>query len=250
MLFLSLLFFGFIFLVDGNHFLGGTISWQPLNASSTGSPIAIVVKQTYLWTYSLMACTSSMIANNQFLPSYAGVSTDMLNCVFNCGTLSTGYSAIDVIPRCTDFSAALGITVGQRSDIVYLQSGDDFAIAYQKTSWRPLATGSNLAWSIGTHIKLTPRSDNGLYNNAPVATTMSPINIVFNQPTVIHIPISDADGDSMRCRWSTNSNGIDECGGVCPPGSLPPGTIIYPNCTIIITGPTIGDWYAVTLMVC
>jgi hypothetical protein len=61
--------------------------------------------------------------------------------------------------------------------------------------------------------------------------------------------VADADGDIIRCRWATSSDGVDECGGVCPPSSLPPGTIIYPNCTIIITGPAVGDWFAVTLMV-
>ncbi|CAF2463360.1 unnamed protein product [Rotaria sp. Silwood2] len=66
---------------------------------------------------------------------------------------------------------------------------------------------------------------------------MSPIQIPVNQPTVITVPVADADGDPTRCRWSTSSNGIDECGGVCPPSSLPSGAIIYPNCTIIITVP-------------
>ncbi|CAF4971039.1 unnamed protein product, partial [Rotaria sp. Silwood1] len=78
---------------------------------------------------------------------------------------------------------------------------------------------------------------------------MSPIEIPVNRPTAVTVPVGDADGDTTRCRWSTSSNGIDECGGVCPPHSLPPNAIIYPNCTIIITGQTVDNWFAVAIMV-
>ncbi|CAF3693657.1 unnamed protein product [Rotaria sp. Silwood1] len=78
---------------------------------------------------------------------------------------------------------------------------------------------------------------------------MSPILIPVNQTTVINVPVVDDDGDIIRCRWSTTANGVDECGGVCPPGSLPSNTIIYPNCTILIIGQIVGNWFAVALMV-
>jgi hypothetical protein len=246
---LIVLLFGLIVIIDGVHFLGGTITWRPLNESATGTPVAIVITQTYSWTYSAMPCTNAMISTNQFVPSYNSLSSQQLNCISNCGAGSVGYSSVDVIPRCTDFSAPVGTTVGQRSDIVYLQSGDDFSVAFQQSAWRALATTGSAGWSLATRINVQPRPDNGLYNNAPVATMMSPINIPVNIPMVINVPVADADGDPTRCRWSTASNGIDECGGVCPPGSLPPNTVIYPNCTIVITGQNVGDWFAVTLMV-
>lgn len=88
-----------------------------------------------------------------------------------------------------------------------------------------------------------------MFNNAPVATVMSPINIVYNQTTWIDVSVSDADGDIVRCRWATASNGIDECGTICPPSSLPANAIIYPNCTIVITGPNVGNRYALAVMV-
>lgn len=231
------------------HFLGGTITYRPVNASATGSPVAILITQTYSWTYDNMACSNALIASNGYIPSYAGVSSEKLECITNCGAGSAGYSNLDVIPRCTDFSTSIDTSVGQRTDIVYLNSGDDFAVAFQDSAWRSLATHSSADWSIASRIIVKPRSDNGRYNNAPVATMMSPINIPKNKPTVIHVPIADADGDTMRCRWSTKANGIDECGDVCPPGSLPAGTVIYPNCTIIITGTVTDTWFAVALMV-
>lgn len=236
--------------VHSDHFLGGTITWRPLNTSATGSPVAIVISQTYSWTDSLMSCSNAAIASNAYIPSYARVSTSKLRCIQNCGAGSTGYSPIDIIPRCTDASQAMDVSVGQRSDIVYLQAGDDFSVAFQDFAWLPLATNPSGNWSVASRINLVPRSDNGLFNNAPISTMMSPIKIPRNQPTVIHIPVRDADQDVLRCRWATTANGINECGEVCPPGSLPTGTVLFPNCTMIITGQVVGDWFAVTVMVC
>ncbi|CAF1046129.1 unnamed protein product [Adineta steineri] len=241
--------FGLTTLTKSVHFLGGTITWRPLNASATGSPVAIVITQTYLWTYTLMPCSNSLIASNGYIPTYSGVNLATLNCISNCGTGSAGYSSIGVLPRCIDFSTTADTSTGQRVDIVYLNANDNFSVAFQRNAWRFLATAAAADWSISITINTMVRSDNGLYNNAPVATVMSPINILLNQPTVINVPVADADGDTLRCRWSSNTSGVDECGGVCPPSSLPSGTVIYPNCTIIITGTRLGDWFAVTLMV-
>lgn len=245
--FLELIVSCFIF-VDGTHFLGGTITWHPLNPLDTGSPVAIVITQTYSWTYSIARCTNTDISSSNSIPFttyYQGI-TDRLNCVLNCGT-ATGYVAPAILPDCTDVSAAQGASVGQRSDTVYVPRNADFTVAFANSAWRTLATHSSADWSLASRIRLTPRTDNGRYNNAPVATVMSPINIPRNKPTVIHVPTADADEDTLRCRWAS---GTTECGDVCPPGSLPSGTVIFPNCTIIITGTRVGDWFAVTVQVC
>ena len=41
---------------------------------------------------------------------------------------------------------------------------------------------------------------------------------------------------------------IDECGGICYPGSLPSGTSLS-NCTISFTGLVPGRWYGVAVQV-
>ena len=241
------IFFLSLTFVCGKHFLGGTITWHPLDPLDTGSPVKIVITQTYLWTYPIASCSSSTIANSgsvSISSSYNGV-TNKLNCVLNCAT-ATGYNAPYILPYCTDVSTVQATSIGQRSDIVSVVRNADFTVAFSDTAWRALQTNSAATWSLASRIKLTPRSDTGYYNNAPVATVMSPINIRRNIATVIDIPIADADNDPMRCRWASGST---ECEDVCPPGSLPSSTIIYPNCTIIITGTILNAWYAVTVQV-
>ena len=189
------------------------------------------------------------IRDSAYVPSYGGLAAEVLECIYNCATGAIGYPNISVIPRCTDFSVAAGITTGQRLDTVYLDINDDFAAAFRDSSWRPLATDANAGWAISTRIIVKPRIDTGYFNSAPVATVMSPINIPYNKSISITIPVADADGDTLRCRWANKSNGINECRDVCPPNSLPPNTIIYPNCTIIINGQNLSDWYAVAVTV-
>ena len=223
-----------VIVIDGNHFLGGTITWRPLNESASGTPVGIVITQTTSWNYTSVKCNNTGIINGWPVSNVGSLKNVTLKCIDNCGAGSIGYpSNISVIPICTGFSAPVGTTIGQRSDIVYLASGDDFTVAFELAAWRPLATVTGGNWSLATHIDVRPRSDNGLYNSAPVATVMSPIYVPSNKTIAIHVPVADADGDTLRCRWANNSNGVEECGSVCPPGSLPPNTVIYPNCTII-----------------
>lgn len=209
--------------IEGVHFLGGTISWRPLNTLSTGSSVSIVITQTYSWTYGVVICTPSMIVNNSFVifqGAHTALDTTYLNCISNCPTSSPGYIAPLIRPHCTDISAPIGTIVGQRSNIVNLTIGDDFVVAFQAAAWRSLKQGTGASWSISSRINLKLRSDNGLYNNAPVATMMSPINIPVNETKITTTPVGDADGDHLRCRWATQANGINECGNVCPPNSF------------------------------
>ncbi|CAF3397774.1 unnamed protein product [Rotaria socialis] len=227
-----------IFITSVSHFLGGTITWRLLSASATGTPVDINITQTYSWSYSSISCTTAMIASSQLIPvpTYTGLTTATLNYNTNCGAGSLGYVAPNIIPYCMDSSTAIGTTISQRSDIVTLAAGDDFSAAFQSNAWCTLATSTGAVWPISTRMNVNPRSDNGLYENVPVTTIMSPILIPVSQTIAINVFVADADV-------------VDECGGVYPPSSLPPGTVIYLKCTILITGQIVGDWFAVALTV-
>jgi hypothetical protein len=234
--------------INASHFEGGTITYKVLNTS--GSIVSIVVTQTYIYDYTKITCTNSMIANQSpaltFNPPYME-NSKTVDCIQYCNQ-SGGYQPPGVVSYCTDYSVGLGITVGQRSDTINITNGSYFLIAYQSSSWRQLSLPSgtsNTDWSISCLINLKMRS-NGSYNNPPVATIISPIYIPVHIQQSIFIPTIDADNDPVRCRFA---NGTNECGQVCPPASLPSGTMILSNCTLIITGANVNDWYAVAIEV-
>jgi len=141
-------------IINASHFEGGTITYKILNKS--GSVVSILLTQTYIYDYTKIACNNSMIANQSpklyFDPSVYQENNETINCIQYCNQ-SGGYKAPTVVSYCTDYSASLGITVGQRSDIINITNGSYFIVAYQGQSWRqlslPPSSGMyNTTWSI------------------------------------------------------------------------------------------------------
>jgi hypothetical protein len=238
-------------IIEGNHFRGGTITWQPIiNNVTANSTVSIMITQTYTWTLSQIGCNSSMITAQSPLVNTGTKAGSGINltCNASCST-SGGYvgNEVPVVGYCTDFSTTLDLTVSQRSDIVNLTAGAYFTATFAAAGgWQTLALGSSAGWSLSSLIDLRVRSDNGLINTPPVATSMSYISVPVNVQQSIQIPVLDADNDVLRCRFA---NGPLECVNTCPPGSLPSGTSLASSCILTITGTTVGDYYLVAIQV-
>ena len=226
---------------QSSHFLGGTITWRIVNASIDNTSIVIRLSQTYSFTYASAGCNSVTIAQNQ----PASASPTNLACSPLC---PSSFGLIPTQVYCTDASLAGNIGVGQRSDVVVLPIGSNFSATFISTAWSsPIGGG---AWSIGTRINLARRPDNGLFNNAPIVTVVSPIIIYPNERKIFTLAIKDPDDDEFRCRWSSPSNGgVDECASVCALAAVPPNTTLYSNCTVETIGTTVGQEYAFAIMV-
>ncbi|CAM4899250.1 unnamed protein product [Rotaria socialis] len=233
--------------IQANHFRGGTITWKPINNNvSANATVSVMITQTYIWTWPLINCTDAMIAAQSPPIDLTGKSGDgdLLMCYDNCST-SGGYVGheVPITGYCTDFSAALDVTVSQRSDIVNLTVRAFFLVEFATSgNWQLLALGSSTGWSLSSLIDLNIRPDNGLINTAPVATCISYISIPVNVQQTIQIPVLDADNDIVRCRFAS---GTSECANACPPTSLPTGTTLSSSCMLTITGPTAGNYYLV-----
>ncbi|CAF1643507.1 unnamed protein product [Adineta ricciae] len=87
---------------------------------------------------------------------------------------------------------------------------------------------------------------NAKYNTPPASPLISPVYVPVNIQQAIVIPTIDADNDEVRCRFD---KGSAECTGVCPPDSLPKGTFILSNLTLLITGSESSDWYIAAVMI-
>jgi len=60
-----------------------------------------------------------------------------LNCIANCSTLG-GYVSVPPDAYRIDYSLAMNITIGERSDIVNILVGSHFGVSLASNSWRPL----------------------------------------------------------------------------------------------------------------
>lgn len=239
-LFFIIAYISFIHIATSSQFYGGTISWRIQDSTIDNGTLAILITQTYIWTYSTMACDSNAIATQNSISASSGTLTCAPSCPNDFGNVST-------LVYCVDGSSSNNISVGQSSTQVKIPENSSFSIIYQGSAWSGLSVSSN--WSMLSYINLVPRSSNNTFNNAPIATVISPIYIQQNETKTIPISVHDADGDIIRCRWANKSGTGDECGTVCPPSLLPPGTILHPNCTVQIKGTVFNAVYAIAVMV-
>ncbi|CAF1487853.1 unnamed protein product [Adineta steineri] len=151
--------------------------------------------------------------------------------------------------QCIDYSISFDMTVIQNSTVIDVEDASYCVVIYASGQWRSLSLpngiGVSAGWSLLCSIDLELRSNNK-YNTPPVAIMISPRFIPVGISQTIIIPTMDADNDQVRCRFASTTA---ECASVCPPNSLPIGTIMFSNCTLLITGSNVADWYAVAIVI-
>ena len=239
--------------IKSRHFNGGTIDWETIDPYSNSSIVPITITQSYLWTANIMNCSKDV----PITTTNRTTENKNLTCVADCST-DGGYSMtpIDILTDCQAVNTLVNMMSSQRSSSINLTAGAYFRISYAAGDWLalnyPLISG--LPWSMVCSIDLRFRPD-GFINTPPVASVISPQYAVVNRTTQITIPVSDVNaGDDVRCRWAVNitntfgNETINECGGICYPGSVPNGTV-RSGCTILFRGYVVNTWYGIALQV-
>lgn len=192
--------------VDGAHFNGGTIAWEPVDPYGNSSSVTVTIIQSYWWTYPTITCAN----NVPITTSGRSSQSSNLTCVADC-TTDGGYSSapISTLTYCISSSSSVGVMTSQRSVNITVFANAHFFLAYVGSAWRPLNFPSHagLQWSILTSIDLRKRPD-GFINTPPVANIISPQFVIVNRTTQIQISVSDANiGDDVRCRWAVYTSG-------------------------------------------
>ncbi|XP_062601357.1 sushi, nidogen and EGF-like domain-containing protein 1, partial [Saccostrea cucullata] len=127
---------------------------------------------------------------------------------------------------CTGASVSGNWEQGERTFTYTFPGPGPFKVEFTGGAWVTLSNRAGGSWSIGTIVNLKQRSDTHKPNTSPI-TTGKPMYIVqYNCQSDIRIPVADADGDDIRCRWSTGT----ECASIC--NALPAATIDSRTCTI------------------
>ena len=81
-----------------------------------------------------------------------------------------------------------------------------FCYSYGGCCWISLSRYGNGNWLISTTVNLTRRSDNGRINSSPVSRSPAIVRWSEGCPSQsLRIPVEDADGDVVKCRYSKYS---------------------------------------------
>jgi hypothetical protein len=194
--------------IDGIHFNGGTIGWEPVDPYDNSSTVQITIMQSYSWTYPNIQCSTDVPITT---PGRSSQNAN-LTCISDCST-DGGYSTkpVNILTDCVSVSVALNMMSSQRSVNITLGAGAYFYVSYMGSAWVALndPAVSGLQWSITSLIDLRMRPD-GFINTPPVASVVSPQYAIVNRTTQIQIPVSDVNaGDDVRCRWSKYIPGVN-----------------------------------------
>ena len=72
--------------------------------------------------------------------------------------------------------------------------------------------GSDSSWNVNVEMDFSSRVDNSQrINSSPQLSHLPVPHVRYGQTTTITLPITDPDGDTVRCRWAANNA---EGGGV------------------------------------
>jgi hypothetical protein len=242
-----------------SHFRGGSISWRPATNQISVLNIqrSIIISQRYTWSKSApaSACTSATIVAFGLIGEN---SVSVVKCESPLATCTSApFTNISTFVPCTDYNTVIGMSFGQSSTAVNLTvHSTGIVLGYVVGgAWLTLQLGGG-GWSLMTYLNLQPRPDNALINSSPTSDIPSIVYVPAdsNLTTAIDIPMYDADGDEIQCRFAQSSNilggvTVNECSGVCSPVALPASTqLISGNntCILMVTLPAIG-YYAVAI---
>ncbi|XP_060069047.1 protein eyes shut-like [Ylistrum balloti] len=219
---------------DANHFRGGTISWQP-----TRNGFEVEFKFRMGWTYGNgPGCTVSKIGQ---------LVTGMSSSYWMCDKCSPNNIA-NLNYVCTAASSSENWEQGERTFRYTFPGPGPFTVSFTGSAWMALDFGSASGWNIYTTVDLRKRSDTNQPNQSPITASKPLYRMQSDCSHNLKIPMIDADGDVVKCRWSRGT----ECASVCR--SLPDATLDQDTCTIHFTTDTSkkyrsGGWYAVAITV-
>ncbi|KAJ8309085.1 hypothetical protein KUTeg_013959 [Tegillarca granosa] len=91
---------------------------------------------------------------------------------------------------------------------------------------------------IQTTVDLRARSDIYKPNSSPITTAKPLYRFPLGCTSVISIPVSDPDGDAVKCRWANSV----ECGGTCQ--TLPNAILDEDTCTLEVDSTTLNGYAA------
>ncbi|KAJ8032100.1 Integrin beta-like protein D [Holothuria leucospilota] len=205
--------------VSGSHFRGAYITWRPASnvPPTDGSFPEVLFSYRVSWRRDIYFCNQQRIDN--MIPIRG---EGYLLCGNGCSTLVDTFDFI-----CTDFSVDENWTTGVGTSS-FTPTSNTFEAFYAGYAWVYFRNGGGGSWNIRTRVDLNPRSDNGLINSSPVTETSPIVPVALDCPAAIQIPVSDPDGDVVRCRYAT---GFSECASAC---------VVVPGATLDEDHPDIG----------
>ncbi|CAN0170132.1 unnamed protein product [Lampetra fluviatilis] len=202
--------------VEASHLRGGTISWIQEEGGKVRFNYMLAWRRT---SKEGGTCTDADIDSGRLITS-----SSTWHCLEGC----QGSYALSFV--CTEQNEDSNWMIGASSFEFVVPASQPTVVSFDDCCWVKalvqraggLVESSQGSWSIITVLNPGVRSDTGAPNVSPVTASKPLIRLKAGCTTVWNIPVYDADGDTVRCRYAENG-ARDECGTIC--GVAPYGVL-------------------------
>ncbi|KAL3881472.1 hypothetical protein ACJMK2_027911 [Sinanodonta woodiana] len=215
----------------GSHFRGALLTWRPSEIPN---------KVEILYRISWARSSVGQFCNKTTISSGTVLSSGSLSCLKNCnGTIGV------LNYLCTDFSETENWTTG-RGSITYTFPSNHtyYEFGFTGGAWISLVKGGS-NWELRVKANLAPRTDTGRVNTAPQVDISPIVRLIHGCHHTIWIPVTDPDGDDVRCRWANMT--LNECAGICNAST---GAVLNETtCTVTFDATGSKGYYALAIQV-
>ncbi|XP_061434353.1 IgGFc-binding protein-like [Lethenteron reissneri] len=227
--------------VEATHLRGGTISWIQEEGGKVRFNYMLAWRRT---SDEGAKCTDADIDSGALIKSKQK---------WKCREGCQGSYSLNFV--CTEQNENSNWMIGASSFEFDVPASKPTVVSFDDCCWvnalvqraGGLVEASEWDWSLITVLNPGVRSDTGAPNVSPVTASKPLIRLKAGCTTVWNIPVYDADGDTVRCRYAENG-ARDECGGIC--GVAPYGVLDEAACVITFTAPADADGlWALALMI-
>ena len=190
---------------EASHFRGGTISWAPVNpivSFPLPTEVEVAITTRFFWnlnTYIGLCDSSACVANATLFGDNTFITPN-----------NGPYWSISALTNCYDFNVVDTWAAGVRTQIVNVTTSQVVSASFTSCCWiaNIVSLTGLSSWNLTFFMDLRPRADNTQRINSSPTSDIVPFvklstDCVYNQSLVI--PVSDADGDLVRCSCAGNT---------------------------------------------
>ncbi|XP_065067729.1 uncharacterized protein LOC135693242 isoform X2 [Rhopilema esculentum] len=241
-------------LAERHHFRGVYMTWTvdqtnnmtyPANHSSSLAKVHFKYGMSWRRSDGDSYCTNTSIKSCQFFKH----KTFSLRYGFDGYNFPHYHPPVFAGFFCERFNIEYDFTIGSNTHTLYLNKNYSYKLSSSSCCWLGgLVIAPSSSWSFETVISLKKRgsylSNSNQINTPPQVDFIPMIQHNRYSNRNYKLPVSDPDGDMVRCRYAAN---FTEGGGVYH--SRIPYSTLHTNCTLSISPYNSNGWYALAIMV-
>jgi hypothetical protein len=208
--------------LNATHFRGGSYSYTIVRENATHALVDMNINMAWRRDFYNPVCSQTTI--DARTPPIGD--PNQIVCSSGCGSVNqplidvNSMTSLNITTPCISFSSSDNWSMGEKDSLVWLPKDRVVELSMRGGDWVPLvntgtgatSTTTNAKYELRMRLNLSRRNDTGKINESPITLVPPVIRVRVNVSQTIKLPVSDPDGDTVRCRWANST--LRECAGI------------------------------------